>query len=235
MRIKNIICYISAPLVALISVCIYYVVVLKNQRDYIDCNDTYSFLLKIRILAGLIYLIALLIPVFIGILKRKNHKMEIVMGIELIQLFIGIFYGIILLIGINGSVNDLKGTTEKAIYKNKYGTVEKFLDKNDNYIMLWNDGRRCLNDDGTIYELLIKLEYEEINEKQYISSSNRMEYYVKLDEFAYLEINDLGYAKIYVDSAKYYWGYYYYFKTDAASASYIYELASGKSEPYLLG
>ena len=141
----------------------------------------------------------------------------------------------ILLIGINGSVNDLKGITEKAIYKNKYGTVEKFLDKNDNYIMLWNDGRRCLNDDGTIYELLIKLEYEEINEKQYISSSNRMEYYVKLDEFAYLEINDLGYAKIYVDSAKYYWGYYYYFKTDAASASYIYELASGKSEPYLLG
>ena len=223
MRKRDVFCFVSAPLLVVLAIFIWKQIPFED-RDVISEHSYYVYVLLMKLLAGFLYLLAIIISLIGFCKKKESRKATNILGVELsiITLF-GFLFVIIFLIGVFMAVNDVKGTSEKFRYREQYGTVEKFLDKNDNEIMAYDGEYKEFVDDGTMYELLMNLNYEEVVKNEYKESNNYIKYYVTYGQDSFLEINNLGYARIRM-SVRGTLGctYNYYFKVDEASTLEVY-------------
>ncbi len=223
MRKRDVFCFVSAPLLVVLAIFIWEQIPFED-RDVISEHSYYVYVLLMKLLAGFLYLLAIIISLIGFCKKKESRKATNILGVELsfITLF-GFLFVIIFFIGVFMAVRDVKGTSEKIRYREQYGTVEKFLDKNNNEIRAYDGKCKYFTDDGTVYELLMELNYAEVDKSEYKESDNYVKYYVTYEKDSYLEINDSGYVMINI----YVWGtlgrtYNYYFKADEAKAFEVY-------------
>lgn len=226
MRKRDVFCFISAPLLVVLAIFIWKQIPFED-RDVISEHSYYVYVLLMKLLAGFLFLLAIIITLIGFCKKKESRKAKNILWIKLsVIIFFGFPFVIIFLIGVFMAVRDVKGTSEKFRYREQYGTVEKFLDKNDNEIIAYDGKCNDFIDDGTIYELLMDLNYDEVEKSEYKKSDNYVKYYVTYEKDSYLEINDSGYIMINI----YVWGtlgktYHYYFKADEAKTLEVYNKA----------